>query len=238
LYDFEREVWRRLTTEANNMAAVWSPDGQQIVFSSNRDGAVNLYLKPADGSRSPEALTRGKETWFFARSWSSDGRRISMYEQRRTVVNLSVFDLGDRAIHRVASRFKVEIPAFSPDGRWIAFNSDESGGYEIYVSPAGDLARKRSISDGKGVLPRWRRDGRELFYKTEKGVMGVDISGDAEIQIGKPHQVVMGDYVDDFDVAPDGRRFVMIRQKNPPAPAKINVIVGAFDSPQLRRAAN
>ena len=110
-------------------------------------------------------------------------------------------------------------PEFSPDGRWIAYVSDESGAYEIYVVPYPGPGGKRQITNGGGVSPAWRRDGRELFYQTPAGLMVMEVSSDPQIQFAPPRLLFGGTFSVDsredgprgYDVAPDGTRFLVVQ---------------------------
>ncbi|MEE9263851.1 MAG: protein kinase [Vicinamibacteria bacterium] len=224
VYDLEREVSTRLTfDEASDTEQIWSPDGEYLVFSSDRDGADNLYRKRADGSGELERLTESPVAE-WATGWSSDGRFIT-YIKSENAFDLWVIPLeGDRKPELFLSTPFVEANgAFSPDGRWLAYGSNESGRWEVYVRPFPSRGGKWQVSDGGGAYLRWSRDGRRLFFRTDEGLMAasVDTAGDT-FRAGKPQLVFQGAFrggiggiglagnsFADYDVTADGRRFVM-----------------------------
>ena len=211
IYDLERDVSTRLTfNEGRDDDHVWSPDGEYLAFSSTRDESTNIYKIQADGSGEVERLTtgiaRGQEV---PMSWSADGRFLAYH-----YIEPQVFSNTD------ANEGQAN---FSPNGRWIAHYSDESGVSEIYVRPYPLGPGKRQVSSNGGINPRWSADGRELFYRTNAGIMVVPVEtqgdsftyGRVELLfrgafLGGIAGVVIGgeEYVD-YDVSVDGQHFVM-----------------------------
>jgi serine/threonine-protein kinase len=224
VYDLERGVSTRLTfDEASDTEQIWSPDGEFLVFSSDRNGADNLYRKRADGSGELERLTESQSAE-WATSWSSDGRFIT-YIKSENGFDLWVVPLeGEREPEVFLSTpFNEANGAFSPDGRWLAYGSNESGRFEVYVRPFPPRGGKWQVSDGGGGYARWSRDGRQLFYRTDEGLMvaSVDTAGDT-FRAGRPRPVfegvfrggirgvgLAGNSFADYDVTPNGQRFVM-----------------------------
>ena len=160
----------------------------------------------------------------WASSWSSDGRFVT-YMTATAALDLWVVPMdGDGKPELFLSTpFAESDGAFSPDGRWFAYASDESGRVEVYVRPFPPGGGKWQVSDGGGGYPRWSRDGRELFYRTDEGIMvaSVEAIGDT-FRAGKPRRVLEGSFrgglgglplagnvFADWDVAPDSQRFVM-----------------------------
>jgi len=166
-----RNVLRRLTSDAaRDYDAIWSPGGDRMVFGSDRNGVLNFYeTSPSGGSASAETLLLETSEHKNTSDWSADGRFILYSVQSPTTGNdiwvLPLF--GDRKPAPVAQTAASELrPRISPDGRWVAYESDESGRGEIYVQSFPDLARKVQISTGGGAAPVWRGDGRELFFRS------------------------------------------------------------------------
>jgi len=148
---------------------VWSPDGNQVVLSANRTGAFELYQKPASGTGKDELLLETR-TSKEPTDWSQDGRYIVYLDLRpRTQFDLWVLPLfGDRQPKPfLQSEFNEKQGRLSPDGRWMAYASDETGRYEVYVQPFPATGGKWQISTGGGDQPSWRRDGKELFFVGE-----------------------------------------------------------------------
>ena len=170
---------------SNNPYPIWSPDGSRIVFASNRDGPFNLYQKASSGAGNDEALLKS-DVPKTPLDWSRDGRFI-VYRNSDPKTGLDLWMLplaGDRKpIPFLQTEFNETAAQFSPDGRWIAYASDESGRYEVYVRPfnGGPAAGgKWLISSNGGNWPKWRGDGKELFYLAADGkLMAVEVKGDS-----------------------------------------------------------
>jgi eukaryotic-like serine/threonine-protein kinase len=224
IYDLIRSSKARLTfTEGSthNRLPVWSPDGSKIVFSSDRDGhSAQIYEKAVNG-KEPEHVIAAGESDRYPSTWSPDGRYVVGVQQsaQRGSEFLVLPMLG--AQHPVSflpqalalSRFT--FPRVSPNGKWLAYSSYETGSPEIYISSFPSGAGKWQISTGGGVQPRWRRDGKELFYKMlDDTIMSAEISEqNGGPVVGKmrrlfqlqtrpsPHWT--------FDVSADGQRFLI-----------------------------
>jgi serine/threonine protein kinase/Tol biopolymer transport system component len=225
VYDLERGVPTRLTfDDAPDTEQVWSPDGRYLVFSSGRDGADNLYRKRADGSGDEERLTKS-DIPMWANSWSRDGRSIVFAGMGPNGnFDVSMLTLEDKKVQPLlASNFREADPNISPDGRWLAYTSSESGRLEVYVRPFPAGAGRWQVSDTGGGFPRWAGNGRELFYRVDDGIMSASIEavGDS-IRTGKPTRLFTGAFrggvtgisiggntFADYDVSADGQRFVM-----------------------------
>jgi eukaryotic-like serine/threonine-protein kinase len=180
---------------------VWSPDGSRIIFSSNREGPINLYQKRADGEKDEGLLLKSSENK-YPMSWSRDGRfllyTVANPETKNDIWVLPL-DGPKKPVPFLITKFNESQAHFSPDGHWVAYNSDESGQMEVYVrsfsmNPAGTVAEvggKWQISNGYGSQPRWRGDGRELFYLSNPvggvtaGVTAVEIATNPVFQPGK-----------------------------------------------------
>jgi serine/threonine-protein kinase len=227
VYDMEREVATRLTSaDALDRTPVWAPDGRHLVFDSDRDGTLGIYRMRADGAGEPERLMES-ELVQYPCSWSSDGSLLVYGEHNpETGWDIGVLALGGEVEPQVVLDTPAnEIwPDISPDGRWIAYSSDESGRHEVYVRPYPLEARRWQVSDNGGGQPHWSQDGRELFYRTGSGIMAVPVNvHEGAFDAGKPVSlfeqdfrgsfsgVPLGGYTfqKDYDVSPDGKRFVM-----------------------------
>jgi serine/threonine-protein kinase len=224
VYDLDRDVSTRLTfDEGADTEQIWSPDSQELIFSSSRDGADSLYRKPSDGSRA-EVQAGKMSTSMWATSWSPDGRQVTF------VTAIPNFDVGVLTLEAdeqpemvLNSPFGESDGAFSPDGRWLAYSSNESGQQEVYVRPYPSGGGRWQISSNGGAYPRWAGTGRELFYRSESGIMAVSIeaAGDG-LRTGRARQLFSGSFrggvggvaiagntFADYDVTPDGQRFIM-----------------------------
>jgi Tol biopolymer transport system component len=216
--DLARGVRSRVTFHPGaEIAPVWSPDGRRIAFSADhKEGRFDIYAVTAGGAGEPEVLF-ASGTGKFPSSWSPDGRHI-LYSDADTsgAGNLDVWALpleGDRKPFPILrSRFTEDEAAFAPDGRWIAYMSDESGRPELYVAPFPGTGPRWQISLEGGDGPRWRRDGREIFFVAGSAdLMSADVSGSGDsFVVGEVRRLPPRISSEDYDAAPDGRRFLVI----------------------------
>jgi serine/threonine protein kinase len=240
LYDLTRDTLTRLTFEGTtNSTPIWTPDGQRITFGSSRAGssASNAFWRSADGSGSAEALTTFGENAHNMGSWSPDGQVLS-FEEINPVTrrDVWVYTLSDRKAHPfLNTQFNETAPEFSPDGRWLAYASDESGRYEIYVQPYPGRGGKWQISTEGGTEPRWARNG-EIFYRSGMKMMAVDTRLKPTFSADKPKMLFEGQYVPslatmhNYDVSPDGQRFLMVKDSEQATlTTQINVVLNWFE---------
>jgi Tol biopolymer transport system component len=224
LLDLKRNSSTRFTFgPGSSEYPVWSPDGSEIVFSSNRDGVYNLYRKPVDGARAEQLLLRTNDDK-HAFSWSRDGRFL-LYGANRNfgAGQMWVLPMREepRPISFSHSRFDETDGEFSPDGRWVAYESNETGQYEIYVrafagsADAAETGGKWMVSKDGGLFPRWRSDGRELAYISldRTTIMSLSVDTERVFQPGVPRQLIKipADRGNSSGVAPtpDLKRFLM-----------------------------
>jgi Tol biopolymer transport system component len=226
ILDLERGVQTRLTTgPGDNTTPSWSPDGARVLFSSDRKHQADIYRKTVSGSGAEEPVLEG-EGQRLADDWSRDGRFLA-FELREPKgdrkVALSVLELATGKITTFHSRGVDNGEArFSPDGRWLAFSSDESGRFEVYLAAFPGPGEKIQLSTSGGYGLAWRRDGKELYYLSSDGkLMAVQIrSSDPPIQADAP-QVLFEPHplATAFDAAPDGQRFLVVSsglEQSPP----------------------
>jgi serine/threonine-protein kinase len=246
IYDFARSTMTTLPSNGSSQAPSWTPDGTRLVYRGTRAGYRNLYWRSADGAGDEERLTTS-DTLQTPSLLARDGVHLPFTD---TGANTSqdVWMLDLRQQPRVpqaviATRFSEAAGPLSPDGRWLAYLSDESGRVELYLRafPAG--GGKIAISKDGASEPRWSRDGRELFYRNGDKLMAVTIGAGASPQPGSPHVLFEGRYqltdtgAGGYDVAADGR-FLMIQPTAPnDSPSRINVVLGWLDD-VIARAQN
>jgi eukaryotic-like serine/threonine-protein kinase len=243
LYDLSRETLTRLTFEGNsNTNPTWTPDGKRIAFSSSREGSPNLFWQMADGSGGLERLATS-DYFQGPNSWSADGQVLAFVEVSPTTQrDIWVLRLGDRKAQPfLRTPFTESAPRFSPDGHWLAYTSDESGRFEIYAQPYPGPGGKWQISTDGGREPVWNPNGRELFYRSGDKMMAVDVTTQPSFSVGKPRMLFEGPYMPtpstfpDYDVSPDGQRFLMLKpvEQTGAAPTQINVVLNWFE--ELKR---
>ena len=223
VWDFARETLTRLTFEkGRDRFAEWMPDGQNVVFSSDRNGGMNLYLKAVDGTGVVERLTESANN-HSPNAFTPDGSRLVFLDVSRHFQSFefSTLTLNDEpAVSPLLNTdFRLDDAHLSPDGRWLAYESSASGVDEIYVRPFPNVDEGRwQISTGGGDKALWGPDGHELFFKTPAGEM-MRVETDTEpFRPGNPERLFdVGSYFSEsfersFDISPDGQRFLMIKE--------------------------
>jgi serine/threonine protein kinase len=181
LIDLARNTPSRFTFDpANEIAPVWSPDGSRIVFASNRDGVAHIYQKMANGTGNDEVLFKATDPT-GPHDWSPDGKFI-LFGVLSPKTNVDIWLLPLFGDQKPASFIQTEFTEtqgrFSPDERWVAYTSNESGSYQVYVRSFPTSGGKWQVSTGGGAQPQWRHDGKELFYLApDRNVMAVEVNG-------------------------------------------------------------
>jgi Tol biopolymer transport system component len=212
--DLKRGARSRLTFAPSvESSSVWSPDGSRIAFSSDRKGQP-ILVKSSSGTGGEEILLQSEDVK-NPTSWSTDGRFLLFNRTfPKTKTDLWVLPLfGDRKpFPFVQSEFIDRNGQFSPDGRWVAYVSDESGRLEIYVVPFPGPGGKWQVSTGGGMSPHWSTDGRELFYVSpDRDLMTVEVKSGSEFQVSSPKPLFsLSTLVAQVDVSADGRRFLQV----------------------------
>jgi eukaryotic-like serine/threonine-protein kinase len=235
IVDLVRGVPSRLTFHsAAEDFPVWAPDGSRILFSSTRNGVPDLYQKVSSGVGNEEVLLQSS-TPKNPTDWSRDGRFI-LYENvdAKNGADIWVLPLsGDRKPEVFSQTpFAEGMARFSPDGKWVAYVSDESTRPEVYVQSFPPSAEKWQVSTNGGSTPRWRRDGKELFYLTaDSRIMSVEVkAGAAGFEVSLP-KVLFEAPVDTpfggsrYDVSPDGQRFLVNAPAENTSSASMTVVV-------------
>jgi serine/threonine-protein kinase len=227
----------------------WHPDGEHLTFTGV-DG--DLFWIRADGSGEAERLTRSDASaqlshrLQFPSSWSPDGRTLVFLQRlgstssvNRDIWTLTLGDSASAARPFLVSAADEPSAELSPDGRYLAYESNQSGHAEVYVQPFPGSGRREVVSTDGGVQPVWARNGRELFYRVSQGpgrsmrMMAVDVKVGDVFTAGRPRvlwEAVGTRYPGGtggrtYDVAPDGRRFLMIQQRDPLPPPPITHVV-------------
>ncbi len=221
LHELAQGTESRFTFDyAFDVFPLWSPDGEQIVFSSSRAGRYGLYQRAASGSGQVQALLPSSNTQ-FATDWSGDGRYLifmrSNQDQDNDLWVLPMTGATDTGESREPFPF-LQTSAneawakLSPDGHWLAYVSDETGRNEVFVQSFPDAGSKFQISEGGGEKPIWRRDGKEMFYVSTDGKMvAVTVETGADSFVAGTRQALFDVRFDEqtYDVTADGQRFLI-----------------------------
>src|SRR5262249_45035258 len=183
-YELHRENAKRLTFDPSNHAVpVWSPDTSRLVFSSNRLHNFDVYMKNSDGAQEEKIILQGDvDKW--PNDWSRNGKYI-LYSRDNDLWSLSIPDLKSSLFLKAPS--VIRNGQFSPDGKWVAYASNETGKWQIYVTSFPEAHGKWQVSAAGGEQPRWRGDGKELFYlSSDYKMMAVPVMTGTSFDSGSP----------------------------------------------------
>jgi Tol biopolymer transport system component len=255
VYEWDRDTLTRLTFAGDsNTSPAWTPDGRRIAYSSQEKGGVsNLWWIRADGAGDAQRLSESKGQQ-YAGSWRPDGKVLAFFQNNPgtgyDVMTLPI-EGDDKSGWKPGepkpfanSTFSEIYPAFSPDGRWLAYQSNESGNPEVYVRPFPEPGGKWQVSTGGGYMPKWSRNGKELFYRTvtESKIMAVTYTASSDSfhadkpQLWSPGQFTNRGTASNFSLHPDGKRFAVLKtpgEEKAAAVNHVNLIVNFFD--EVRR---
>ncbi|MDP3718625.1 MAG: protein kinase [Acidobacteriota bacterium] len=217
-YELATGALTQLTFEAANRAPIWSADGQRMTFASTLHGALNLFVVPANGEGSAERLAPS-ESLQIPGSWSPDGQTLAFMEQHSsTGRDIMLLGRGGDRVAFMNTTADESAPRFSPDGRWIAYVSNESGQPQVYLRPTSPAAAARRVSVTGGTEPVWRRDGGALYYRSEGRLLAAPLAGGTP----QPSRVVLAAAGEPgtfdaagYDVMSGNERFLMITSASP-----------------------
>jgi Tol biopolymer transport system component len=220
IWDLIRGLKQRFTLEGDNRFPIWSPDGSSIIWSSAKP-KVSLMRRPSNLSAPPQEVLTASVN-YSATSWAPDQKSLLITSTNsKTGADILVLPLDGSGPAQprpfLQTEFSEGSARFSPDGKWVAYVSNQSGQPEIYVLPYPGPGGKRQISNGGGSLVRWRRDGRELFYVNRGQLMGVDVSvrnglfdvGQVKRLLGDIRVSFLGGPAPIYDVSTDGQKFIV-----------------------------
>jgi serine/threonine-protein kinase len=214
LYEFQRGTMTRMTSEWDNYAIAWHPSGRSMAFTSNRGGNAGVWQMSADGAGQPERLANTSSDATVG-SWSGDGKWLCYSPtSHETGADIWVISIEEDRVAKplIATPFQEFNPSFSPDGRWIAYVSDESGQPEIYVQPFPTTGQKWKLSENGGDTPEWSADSRTIYFLGGNNIMSVSIEADPSFAPGRAKSLLKIEHADVqyFDVYPDGKRFIVM----------------------------
>ena len=239
IFDLESGTNRRLTLEGNNDSPIWTPDGKRVTFASDRSGISDIYWRMADGSGDAEQLTSGLNAWPF--SWSPDGKSLIFVSFNpgtgEDIWELSTGGSGETEA-LMATPSTEGLVSLSPNGRWLAYTSDESGDDQIYVKPYPLTEERHQISTAPGSEePIWSQSGDELFYRNGLRWMSSVITTDPEFNWEELRELFRGNYVNvlghSYDVAQDGR-FLLLQSERPLTITNLHIVLNWFEELKAR----
>ena len=240
IYEISRDILTPFTLDGSSYYPVWTRDGRKLTFSSTRAGPWNVFWMPLDKSGVAEQLT-DREPFNIAHSWSPEGV-LAFTEGSRAAVDIWTLSNGQEPTEFIASSFHERNPMFSPDGHWIAFTSNQSGRDEVYVKPYPSQGAVVQISAQGGHEPMWGPNGKELFYRSGNAMMAVSVEMEPTFRPGRPRLLFEGNYDTEFvgltsnyDVSPDGQKFLMASTEVDAPPDQINIVLNWFE--ELKRLA-
>jgi Tol biopolymer transport system component len=244
IYDVPRGLRTRFTSDpADELQPVWAPNGRSLAYGSTRKGSVDVYLRASTGGAGEDEPLLELPGSQYVSSWSPDGKHLMFFNgtagSPRTLQDLWVVPVVGEHQPRVFVQTAASelFPRFSPDGRWVAYSSNESGRAEIHVAPFPGPGRKWQVSTAGGDRPRWRRDGKELFYLSQDNKLAAaDVNGEAAtFRVGTvrtlfearqrtaQYRGAPSGY--SYDVSADGQRFLINRAVEQTSAVPITLVV-------------
>jgi Tol biopolymer transport system component len=227
IFDVVRGTRSRVGVQGS-VTPSWTPDGNRITYST----ANGIYSRSADGTGEPELILPVRAGTQFGSFWSSDGKSLVYYEMHpSTGRDIWMLPVDGEPVPLVVTEASERSPRLSPNGRWLAYVSDESGRDEIYVQAFPETGMKQIISTEGGREPVWSRDGTELFYRRGDELLVVDVDTGDELEAGTPKIVLTARFAvggggrnQNYDVSPDSERFVFV-QRDEGVPREVRVVV-------------
>ena len=258
VWDIVRENMMRLTLDegTNSTNPLWTSDGKRILFTTYYGTAElgDLYWKASDGMGKAEKLASSPGRGLYPNSWSKDGETLVLWEVTRdTGYDFDIGTLSMEGDHirkaLLQEQYWEYYPRVSPDGRWMAYTSNESGRLEVYICPFPDVKKgsKWKVSSNGGNCAIWSPDGQELYYQNENAIMAVPIETGAECKPGKPTVLFRGtlgkiissssfdiSFLTYWDISPKDGRFLMLKDPGAEVPRKINIVLNWFEELKKR----
>jgi Tol biopolymer transport system component len=238
IYDVARGLPTRFTTSpASERNPVWSRDGRSIIYYSDAKGNLDLYRKAADGT-GDEELLYADGTSKIPTSLSPDGKfllywRLDDLQKGQEIWAIPVATSSgtngtSKPFPWLATGFSELMAKFSPDGHWLAYQSNRSGRFEIYVSPfPGPSGKRKQISNAGGLYPRWRADGKEIFYELNGTLMAAEVSikgGDVEVGAVRSLSIPVTSPYYLYDASLDGKQFLVAAPLEQKSPAQLTLV--------------
>jgi len=222
----------RIISGVRSWEGGWMPGDDRIVLSSNKDGDWDLYTVAASGGELRPLLKRPMAQ--HVQAVGTDGTMVYLERQPATGSDLWTLTPDGKTSPLVVTPFNETSASFSPDGRFVAYVSDASGRRDVFAIPASGQGNRVAISIEGGTGPVWSRDGRELFYRAGDDLLSVQVRTDKELVLGERRRLLDlsrfdSGYFHEFDVSPDGQRFLVIRTEPQSRPTRLDIITNFFD---------
>jgi eukaryotic-like serine/threonine-protein kinase len=252
-YDFARGALTKMSFDGASHWPLWTPDGRRLTYRSWKTGTMTMWWMPADRSGAPELLTN-IGSMQSPESWSPNGRTLAFTQMDDPESGSDIYTLSLDGTHTphalIRTKFSEGSPKFSPDGKWLAYSTNESGRPEVramtYPPPGPNL----QLSTDGGTDPVWRRDGKELYYRNGEQMMAVAVSSGAATPFARPTVLWEARYLAgvgsscgmsgptsaNYDVTADGQRFLMIEDKSEVLQCKLLHVVTNWSREILRGA--
>ncbi|HVS03426.1 MAG TPA: protein kinase, partial [Thermoanaerobaculia bacterium] len=225
IFDLERGTRRLIAAEGENRSPIWTPDGRFVVYQSNREATEGIFRRRADGTGNEDLLV-ARAARPFPQDWTPDGRLL-LFSEGSARGDSDVWLLADgEASPWMTGPFSEHSLDVSPDGRFVAFVSDESGRPNVYVQPFPGPGPRAQVSADGGREPRWGRDGRELFYQWGDDILVAAVEAEPGLRVGEPRVFASGLAGSLADVAADGQRLLMAPEDTAPRATELRVVVG------------
>jgi Tol biopolymer transport system component len=249
VFDIPRGSLTRFTYEGGDeQNPVWTPDGTRVAYASQRGGTPTMFWKTADGNGTPEKILAAEHPQRPS-SFSADGRFLAYTElDPQSGLDIWTVRLDDRSSRQPApflrTPFQEDLPVFSPDGRWLAYRSNESGRMEVYIARFPEATIKQQVSVDGGDQPLWAPGGKQLFYVNGNHVMSVDLNAESGLHAARPRMVFerapsgtardSGQWGHTYAVFPDGKRFLFVENVVQPEVRELRVVLNWFEELRAR----
>jgi serine/threonine protein kinase/Tol biopolymer transport system component len=231
LYNLTRQSRFRLTLKGSNSHPVWSPEGKSIAFKSNRTGQWGTFVKSTD-RKGEVKLVYESEKNYSPNSWSPNGK-VLVLDDGQDIWSLPM-DSTETLQPLKNSPIQEWAAAFSPDGHWVAYTSDEQGQFDVYVEPYPPTGESVQVSTEGGEVPVWSHSSNELFYRYGQKWMVASFTTSPTLSFEEPQLLFEGNYLNiagvDYDVSPDGQRFLLLKPIEESSPhTQLNIITNWFE---------